>query len=182
MQHFFCKNYCNYICFYVIIENMVKRKQKGGSVLKEFFGLLFKLDFKGLFFTPTDNGFLKFFRYCFVGGIAFVVDYCVCALFFWLLGKGTASTIIGTTMGFIFGLTVNFLLSKKFVFTEDAKTGKKGEFISYAVIGLIGLGISYLLMLTATEWVFSMNQYLAKLIVSLIVLVYNYLARKILLY
>lgn len=150
--------------------------------MKEFFQLLLKLDFKSLFFTPTENGFLKFFRYCFVGGIAFIVDYGVCAAVFYLMGDTSVSTVIGTTAGFVFGLIVNFLLSKKFVFTENAKTGAKGEFLWYTIIGLIGWGLSVLLMLVCTEWLFSMNQYISKIIVAVIVLVYNFLARKILLY
>ncbi|MGN0614509.1 MAG: GtrA family protein [Porcipelethomonas sp.] len=150
--------------------------------MKEFFQLLLKLDFRSLLFTPTDNGFLKFFRYCFVGGIAFVVDYGVCAAAFMMMGEGTVSTVIGTALGFIFGIIVNFLLSKKFVFTEDAKTGAKGEFVWYTVIGIIGLGINEVLMLVCTDWVFSMNQYISKIIVAIIVLIYNYAARKIFLY
>ena len=151
--------------------------------MKEFFQLLFKLDFKGLFFSPTDNGFLKFFRYCFVGGIAFVVDYGVSALVFYLMGKGSLSTVIGTTAGFIFGLITNFVLSKKFVFTEDAKTGgKKSEFFWYTIIGIIGWGLNVLLMLVFTEWIFALNQYVSKIIAAIIVLVYNFLARKIFLY
>ena len=150
--------------------------------MKEFFTLLFRFDLKALFFTPTDNGFLKFFRYCFVGGIAFIVDYGVSALIFFLMGNNAVSTVCGTTAGFVCGLLVNFLLSKKFVFTEDAKTGKKSEFLWYTVIGIIGWGLNVLLMLVATEWVFSINQYAAKIVVAMIVLVYNFLARKILLY
>ncbi len=150
--------------------------------MKELFQLLFKFDFKALFFTPTENGFIKFFRYCFVGGIAFVVDYLACAAVFAALGKGTISTVVGTTAGFVCGLITNFLLSKKFVFTENAKTGKKSEFLWYTVIGIIGWGLSVLLMMVCTDWLFSMNQYIAKIIVALIVLVYNFLARKILLY
>lgn len=150
--------------------------------MKEFFQLVIKLDFKALFFTPTENGFLKFFRYCFVGGIAFVVDYLACAAVFTLLGEGTVSTVAGTTAGFIFGLITNFLLSKKFVFTENAKTGAKGEFLWYTIIGIVGWGLSVLLMMVCTDWLFSMNQYIAKIIVAVIVLVYNFLARKILLY
>ena len=43
--------------------------------MKELFQLAIKLDFNGLFFKPTENGLIKFFRNAFVGGIAFVVDY-----------------------------------------------------------------------------------------------------------
>ena len=151
--------------------------------MKELFTLLFHFRFKELFFAPTENGLIKFFRYCFVGGVAFLVDYGIAALIFFLLGTGTFSTVMGTTAGFLFGLVLNFLLSKKFVFTEEAVThSQKSEFAVYALIGLIGLGISNLLMLTATEWVFSISQFIAKIIVAMIVLVYNYVARKLILY
>ena len=151
--------------------------------MKELLTLLFHFRLKELFLAPTENGLIKFFRYCFVGGVAFLVDYAVAALVFLALGTGALSTVAGTTAGFIFGLAVNFLLSKKFVFTENAKTtSKKGEFLVYALIGLVGLGISNLLMLAATEWVFRISQFIAKIIVAMIVLVYNYLARKMILY
>ncbi len=151
--------------------------------MKEFFQLLFKFDLKALFFAPTDNGFIKFFRYCFVGGIAFVVDYGAFALTCLLLGEGNVITAVATTIGFICGLIVNFLLSKKFVFTEDANCNSaSGEFLWYTIIGVVGWGLNVLLMLVATDWVLSINRYAAKIIVALIVLVYNYVARKIILY
>lgn len=149
--------------------------------MKELFKLIFSLDFKGLFIEKTDNGMIKFFRYLFVGGIAFVVDY----LFFTLvcfLGDNRIITILATTAGFIAGLITNFLLSKKFVFQEKANTNSvKGEFIAYTVIGVIGWFLNVLLMLLATELI-GINRYIAKIVVAMIVLVYNYLARKILLY
>lgn len=151
--------------------------------MKELLNLLFHFRLTELFLAPTENGLIKFFRYCFVGGVAFLVDYGVAALVFFILGTGALSTVLGTTAGFIFGLAVNFLLSKKFVFTENAKTSsKRSEFLVYALIGLVGLGISNLLMLAATEWVFKISQFVAKIVVALIVLVYNYVARKVILY
>lgn len=134
-------------------------------------------------FTPTDNGFIKFFRYCFVGGIAFVVDYLAFTLVCLIFGAGDIVTAVGTTAGFICGLIVNFLLSKKFVFTENAaRTSLKGEFIWYFIIGAVGWGLNVLLMMVCTSWVLSLNRYLAKIIVAVIVLIYNYAARKLILY
>ena len=43
--------------------------------MKEFFELLKIFDLKGIFVNPTQNGFLQFFRYLFVGGIATIVDW-----------------------------------------------------------------------------------------------------------
>ena len=141
-----------------------------------------KADLKGLFLLPTDNGVIRFFRYAFVGGIAFVVDYLFFALFSIIMGDGSVSIAVSTTAGFIAGLVTNFALSKKFVFTENSRVGSSVfEFISYGVIGVVGCIINILLMLLFVN-VFFILKYIAKVLVALIVLVYNYLARKILLY
>ena len=145
--------------------------------------LIRALDIKGLFLKPTENGVIRFFRYCFVGGVAFVVDYAAFVAVCLLLGKSAAVTVLGTVVGFLCGLIVNFLMSKRFVFTENAKgVSKSGEFIWYAVIGVVGAGLNVLLMLAATKWVLTMDRYIAKLLVALVVLVYNYIARKLVLY
>ena len=151
--------------------------------MKEFFELLFKFDLNSIFFKPTENGFLKFFRYAFVGGIAFVIDYLFFVIFNILFLNITdskeLSVAVGTTAGFIAGLIVNFILSKKFVFTEKANVGSKGEFMAYFVIGLIGYFINMGLM---QLFIIKINEYISKVIVAIIVLVYNYTARKYILY
>ena len=149
--------------------------------MKELLSLIFAFKFKELFFAPTDNGLIKFFRYAFVGGIAFVVDFVTYTL---VCQAGTTwqITALATTAGFVTGIITNFILSKKFVFQEksNAKSGY-GEFIGYVLIGIVGFGLNMLLMYLATEML-SMNRYAAKIVVAIIVLVYNYLARKIILY
>ncbi len=149
--------------------------------MKELLDLIFKFKFRELFFDKTDNGLIKFFRYAFVGGIAFVVDFLAFTL---VCQAGTSKlvTVLATVAGFIAGLITNFVLSKKFVFQEKSNTESPfGEFIAYAVIGVIGCGLNVLLMLLATE-ALSLNRYASKIIVAVIVLVYNYAARKIFLY
>lgn len=151
--------------------------------MKELFTLLFSFKFKKLFFEPTENGLIKFFRYAFVGGIAFVVDYLFYIIANLLLEKNLSlelTVAIATTAGFIAGLTVNFLLSKKFVFTEKPTVSNAGgEFAVYAVIGVIGYFLNMGLMQLAIMYI---NKYAAKIIVAVIVLVYNYTARKMILY
>lgn len=149
--------------------------------MKELFKLIFKLDLKGLFIEPTENGLISFFRYAFVGGIAFVVDYLFFVIFSLILGDIRASIAIATIAGFMAGLVTNFCLSKKLVFTEDARVGTAMEFVSYGIIGVIGCVINIILMYAFTDG-FNINKYIAKIVVALIVLVYNYLARKIILY
>lgn len=149
--------------------------------MKELIDLILTFDLKKIFAEPAENGLVKFFRYAFVGGIAFVVDYAVFAIFSLLLGDIKQSIAIATTAGFIGGLITNFVLSKKLVFTENARVGTTLEFVAYGIIGIIGCVINIVLMYGFTGGL-NINKYIAKLVVSLIVLVYNYFARKIILY
>jgi len=126
-------------------------------------------------FEPTDNTFIQFIRYIFVGGISFLAD----AFALWTVSL-FAHYLIAAAIAFVFGLIVNFVLSKLFVFTDN-KTNKFVEFMTYAVIGVVGLLLTELLMYLLTDklHIFFM---LSKVITAAIVLVWNFAARKIILY
>jgi len=146
--------------------------------VKEIFLLIRKWDMKGLFLEPTDNGLLQFFRYAFVGAIASVVDWGV----LWVLEKIGLYYLIAAIISFFAGLATNFFLSKLLVFNgQKARMNSIGEFVSYAVIGAIGLGMTLGIMYVFTEWL-HLYFLLSKIIATLIVLVWNYLARKIFVY
>ena len=147
--------------------------------------------------------FWEIFRFLLVGGIATIVDYAVFYVFRDLLlpsklmdsgAWDICSLIIATAFGFCTGLLVNWILSVKFVFravknTEEAHS-KKG-FLVFTIIGLIGLGITELGMLVlvrifpeitlfgVTQFLLPWDEWLAKIIMSCIVLVFNYVGRKI---
>jgi putative flippase GtrA len=147
--------------------------------------------------------FWEIFRFLLVGGIATIVDYAVFYIFRDLLLPASlvasgawdiCSLIIATAFGFCAGLVVNWILSVKFVFravknTEEAHS-KKG-FLIFTVIGLIGLGITELGMLVlvrvfpaitlfgTTQFLLPWDEWLAKIIMTCIVLVFNYIGRKI---
>lgn len=158
--------------------------QRRGNIVKELFALIKKLDFNGLFYKNTDNIFIQFFRYCFVGGIATVVEGGALWLiqYFLFSDKSNMYVLVSQTIAFVLGLIANFILSKIFVFQQKSeRTNAAGEFISYGVIGVIGLLIKNGLL-----WIFNTRfgiHYMAVWLVStIIVLVWNYAARRILLY
>lgn len=133
---------------------------------------------KKIFIDETQNSFLQFFRYLFVGGIATIVDWSI--LFF--TAKIGIHYLIAAIIGFVFGLIVNFLMSKKFVFSgEIVRVNIWTEFFAYALIGLVGLGLTEIFMFLLTE-IFLIYFMISKMISTVIVLVWNYLARKIILY
>lgn len=147
--------------------------------MKEFFELLKKFDLKGIFITPTKNDFLQFFRYLFVGGIATIVDW---TILFILTDISKIHHLVSSIISFIAGLMVNFILSKALVFkTNEARVNPIWEFVSYAVIGVVGLGITELIMFITTDC-FNQHYMLSKVIATIIVLAWNYLARKFIVY
>lgn len=147
--------------------------------MKEFFELLKRFDLKGIFVSPTKNGFLQFFRYVFVGGIATIVDL---GLLFLLTEYAHIYHLISAIISFIAGLTANFLLSKLLVFkANEARVNAVIEFFSYAVIGAIGLGITELIMFLFTNCL-DVHYMISKIIATVIVLAWNYIARKLIIY
>ena len=152
--------------------------------MKELFSLIRRLDFKGLFYQKTDNIFIQFFRYCFVGGIATVVEGGALWLIQHFLFREAAGFFVfaAQAIDFILGLTANFAFSKLFVFQEKSeKTNAAGEFVAYGVIGVVGLGIKWL-MLWGFNTMLGWHYMLVWLVATVLVLIWNYAARRILLY
>jgi putative flippase GtrA len=147
--------------------------------MKEFFELLKQFDLKGIFLTPTKNGFLQFFRYIFVGGIATIVDW---GVLFVLTDCVQIYHLISAVIAFVAGLLANFTLSKLLVFSgNEAKVNPLMEFVSYALIGIVGLGITELIMFLFTNCA-QFHYMISKVIATVIVLAWNYIARKRIVY
>ncbi len=146
--------------------------------MKEFFSLLKARDFKGLFITPSDNLILQMLRYLLVGGTAFVADFGT----LWALTAAGMNEYLATAVAFLVGLSANYLLSKALVFTkEQARVSKVAEFLAYAVIGVCGLGLTELLIFIGID-LLHIHVLIAKIVAAALVLVWNFTARKVLLY
>lgn len=147
--------------------------------MKEFLKLLMKFNFKALFKDDTDNAFIQFFRYIFVGGAATVVDWSVLELFYIVFGTGL---YVATAIGFAFGLTTNYLLSKFFAF-KGTPTDKSvmGEMLIFLITGLIGLALTEGIMWAMTIGL-CLHHLLSKAVATVIVLLWNFGSKKILLY
>ena len=137
--------------------------------------------------SDKKNLILEFLRYCVVGGIAFIADAGTLVLFREIVFGGDGSELImaiSVAMGFISGLIVNYILSMLVVF-RSAGQQKKGKtvraFVIFAVVGLIGLGLTELGMYLGVLIVGSAGFWylLVKCFVSAVVLIWNYIGRKI---
>lgn len=133
----------------------------------------------------------EFLRYVVVGGVAAVVDIAVNYVMLYVILGATSEdkwqVAVSVTAGFIVGLIVNFLLSNVFVFrkAEQQKEGKTAKaFIIYVLVGVIGYGMTVGLTLLGTIFTGESGIFyiLLTCVVKGIVLIWNYLGRKILVY
>jgi len=140
--------------------------------------LFFTGRWKELFITPTLDPTLQFCRYIIVGGIATIVDWAV----LYILEHAGLFYLAAAVFGFFFGLITNYALSVTMVFAASRKgMNKAKEFLTHALIGLIGLGLTLLIMYIGTD-LLGMYFMVSKVIATLIVLVWNFLGRKLILY
>ena len=141
----------------------------------------------------------EFIRYCVVGGTAFLVETAT----HWLLWKlaftdtqSSVNILIVTTIGFIVGLAVNYILSVIWVFTTE-KQQKQGKtvkaFLIFTLIGLVGYGIKVLLMYLGAlcfgipyadfdAEAVPLQYYATHIISAGIVLIWNYIGRKVIIF
>lgn len=142
-----------------------------------------KVDKKVVF--PEVAG--EFIRYLLVGGSAFILDagllYVLSKYVFHALGR--PGILLSSAIGFIAGLVFNYALSILFVF-DKAKDKVKGRevfsFTIYAIIGVIGLLLTELGMFVGLSILGDSMYILVKVIVSGIVFIWNFVARKVILF
>jgi len=145
-------------------------KSKDRSQIKNLLGHLLK--------HPTSSTRIQFFRYVFVGGAAFIVDF---LSLFILTDYFGIYYIISAALAFIIGLVTNYLLSITWVFNQRNINNKTIEFSLFAVIGIIGLVLNELFI-----WFFTSElgfyYMISKIITAIIILFWNFFARKITLF
>lgn len=131
-----------------------------------------------LFRERTDNLYLQFFRYIFVGGTAFVVDFFFLYFFSDICG---IYYLISAILSFIISVLVNYLMSTKWVFNQDNIENKVLEFNLFIIISTIGLGFTEVLLYFFTD-ILGLYYLISKIISAIIVLFWNFLARRYLFY
>ena len=133
-------------------------------------------------------------RFLIVGGGATVVDFLTMSLVLYLMQPeiypdflsiflgGTAepttlATVIGTGAGFLVGLAFNYIFSVLFVYKEKGNSKTVGGFLLFAVLSAGGLLIHLVGMYLGYD-LLHINEWIVKIVLTAVVLVYNYLTRK----
>lgn len=166
------------------MENKEEIKQEKKSFLKKFSA-----------FLDNHQTLYEIIRFVIIGGLATVIDMLFMGITLYIfqpenypsffnvfygatISPSGISTIVGTAVGFIVGLIFNYIFSIIFVFKTKGKSKSTMGFILFAFLSAIGLGIHILGMWLGFD-LLKINEWIVKIVLTLVVLVYNYITRKI---
>ena len=131
--------------------------------------------------------FKQFMKFGVVGFICFFIDFGIYT-FCNFLG---CPYLISGVLGFVVSVIVNYLLSMKFVFERRDDISRRREFIVYVVLSTIGLGLNEVILYICVDLIYNnwawlqglygdrMSEIVAKVIATGVVMVYNFVTRKV---
>ncbi|SHJ52444.1 GtrA family protein [Hespellia stercorisuis] len=119
--------------------------------------------------------FQQILRFGVVGGGAFVIDYGIMVFLTEVVG---INYLLSSAISFTVSVIFNYILSVKWVFNVTGERSQKQDFAVFIVLSIIGLGINSLVM-----WIgvtkFGINYMITKIGATAIVMVYNFITRKV---
>lgn len=124
---------------------------------------------------PLNKLTKQILRFGVVGGTAFLIDY---GLLYALTEFVGINYLISAAISFSVSVIWNYILSIKWVFTPKDDVSKARQFLIFIVLSIVGLLINEVLM-----WLFvdllALYYMLAKIIATAVVMVYNFITRKL---
>lgn len=123
----------------------------------------------------TQKILIQIFRFGIVGVIAFIIDYATLILCKEVFGL---SVLLSAAIAFTVSVVINYILSVAWVFDVDKEKDKRKNFIIFIIFSIIGLGLTELIMWIGTD-LMHINYLIVKIIATIIVMVFNFITRKI---
>ena len=122
----------------------------------------------------TETLLIQIFKFGIVGGIAFLIDYVVlfcCKEFIGL------SVLLSAAIAFTVSVVYNYIASVKWVFDVNKEKSAKKNFVIFIILSIIGLIITEIIMWIGSD-IMKINYLIVKIIATAIVMVFNFITRK----
>lgn len=114
-------------------------------------------------------------KFIIVGGIATIIDWTIYYILFNILKIDPLLANIGA---FTVSVIYNYIASVKWVFTVTEQKSKKRLFIEFIIFSILGLLITEIIIYIGINLI-HMDAMIIKIIATAIVMVFNFLTRKI---
>lgn len=119
--------------------------------------------------VPEQVLFERFFRFCIIGFIGFIIDFGTT----WISKeKLKVNKYLSNSLGFVLASSTNFFLNRYFTFRNDDPEILV-QFFKFAMVAVVGLGLNNLFVFLFTDKV-KLNFYMAKIGAVAIVLFWNF--------
>ena len=119
--------------------------------------------------------FIQIFKFGIVGGTAFVIDF----VFLYLFKEFCHfPVLVSNTLSFCISVIYNYIASVKWVFDVNKEKNARKQFIIFIIFSVIGLILNDLIMWISVD-LLNIHYLLAKIIATFIVMIFNFITRKI---
>jgi putative flippase GtrA len=117
----------------------------------------------------------QFARFLVVGLFSFSIDYGLFVVLYDVLG---VQYLAASTVSFSISLVVNYILTLRFVFVAKPGRNVPVEFTIYIALNMVALGLNQAILFLTVE-ALGISPLVGKLIATAVVLVYNFVSRKL---
>lgn len=118
---------------------------------------------------------IQIFKFILVGGTATILDW---ILYYVLYNYLKIDPLIANIISFSTSTVYNYWASVKWVFDVNKDKSSKRLFIEFVLFSAIGLGLTELLLWIGIN-VLSINAMVVKIIATILVMIFNFVTRKI---
>ncbi len=123
----------------------------------------------------NEKLFSQIFKFIIVGGLATLMDW---LLYYILVNIFNINPLISNIISFTLPAIYNFFASIKWVFNTNENKSKKRMFIEFMIFTVIGLILSELLIFIGIN-LLKQNKNIIKIFATGIVMIFNFVTRKI---
>ena len=132
---------------------------------------MFHLKFK----SKTRKLLIQIFKFGIVGGIATVIDF----VFLYIFREFCHfPVLVSNTLSFCISVIYNYIASVKWVFDVNKEKDAKKQFIIFIIFSVLGLILNNVIMWITVDFL-NIYYLLAKIIATVIVMIFNFVTRKI---
>lgn len=117
----------------------------------------------------------QIFKFIIVGGIATLIDWIIYYIFYNIFNF---SPLIANIISFAISVIYNYIASVKWVFNVNKDKSKKQLFLEFMIFSVIGLILTEIIIYFGTD-IIKMNAMIIKIIATGIVMIFNFITRKI---
>lgn len=119
--------------------------------------------------------FEQIIKFGIVGGLAFLIDYGIMVL---CKEVFKFDVLVAAGFGFTVSVIFNYIASVKWVFNINENNSKSKQFITFIIFSIIGLIITEIIMYIGTD-IMKISYLIVKVGATLIVMVFNFITRKL---